>query len=1117
MYTAARLGPPSCSPTAQISVSLSSGRKTLNMNVSADPTTPDFQRSGEELPVSVDELRQLIEDKVSFLQLATADNQQGLVLEENPEQELSRFAALSQALTFHLQELQSRTEQELRNIQTQLCGIEGRLQQLTAEPPDLQQKKKQTEEEEATTASCPQTTAKLEAVVADRLIRSEQLVFQEQALSALRDLLTLDLHRYQEESRKLTCFTEKIIGRADRSNGEKTFICADGEESMQGKNEAEPEKNMHRPVSSQIPSKEGPHGGHVGSNLRRADSVKDLLSRFSGPTPYLFSSQSAFSGHRRILRSVSMESLNSSKSKLSVFTPSAVEEVGSSTPTITATPSRDAKQNEAESTKKGAKSTKITTRVESPVEGSTQKTDSETTSKLKTPKSGRDSVADSGLGSESEVDSNKQSDSPSEEEPSTPRATIVTQNPKYQLLMNHDLKTNGLSSRESNGPGGGGSVGDKSPLLSRWETTRMGTNNFRGSLESLASRDWDTGSDRTGVVDSPPRVFNSPYATTTSLDYTPTYRMSEYKVQGGLSPATSEMNLYSFNSRSTSPIGLPTSTLTGQRTRFSTYDTLRRRPEINNTQVAPVHYSVRSATLGAPNKKDFIEELTKQLDVCQKRNAFLEAESVEMEKERNQIRFEMRALLVNNEDLLRTNAQLNNELKKTREQMIDMDKESQGFRERCRAMEIEVKEAREMMVEANNQEYAFNFLQQSLNNKIQDAEENLEKQTQHAQSLAEKLWLAERQLEEMEVDKETRDKKTSELNSTILRLEEELSEALQSSTQNSAELNLHLKLREDAQMRVEELEEALLEKDQEVQRLQLLVSKLQGEVSGKLIDKERSLEEEIQLRERLQLQCRQAERTVDDLTMELHSTNQAKDDLAKQLKVAQEKLIDVETELEDLLESEQRWAAKHKKTLEQTEQLQLKLIQEKDLNDQLEMDKTFMERQIRELRMEVEELQSSRVQEDVVSRAESRAKELESALRAEERNKATLTNSISKLERKINELSDQLEEETRIANEQKDLMTQRMRTLKRQLNEAEEEATRKEAQYRHLQRELTEERETSSRLQRQLLDQHLQTKRKDNLTIRQTLDNLRLDLSGDEDDEEEEKPLSEQPTSVTKV
>lgn len=59
------------------------------------------------------------------------------------------------------------------------------------------------------------------------------------------------------------------------------------------------------------------------------------------------------------------------------------------------------------------------------------------------------------------------------------------------------------------------------------------------------------------------------------------------------------------------------------------------------------------------------------------------------------------------------------------------------------------------------------------------------------------------------------------------------------------------------------------------------------QVSGKLIYKEQTLEEEIQLRERIQLQCKQAERMVDDLHMELQSTNQARDDLAKQLKQAQ--------------------------------------------------------------------------------------------------------------------------------------------------------------------------------------------------------------------------------------
>ncbi|KAM8872778.1 uncharacterized protein ACB058_004595 [Synchiropus picturatus] len=376
---------------------------------------------------------------------------------------------------------------------------------------------------------------------------------------------------------------------------------------------------------------------------------------------------------------------------------------------------------------------------------------------------------------ESESDSNKQPDSLSEEEPLTPRV-IPAQNPKYQLFLNNDLKTNGLSSKDADGPGGGGSQGESNSRLSRWETTRPGVNHYRGSLESLASRDYDTMSDRIGV-DSPPRVFNSPYATTASMEYNPMHRMSDFKVQGGLSPATSEMNLLSYTNRSPSPVPLSTSTtLISNRPRFSAYDTLlKRRTDSNHSlpQVAPVHYSMRSNTMGGPNRKDFIEELTKQLDACQKRNQFLEAESVEMEKERNQIRFEMRGLLVNNEDLLRTNAQMNNEMKRMREQMIEIDREKQTLGERVREMEIEVKQARDMMVEANTQEYAFNFLQQSLKNQIQDAEENLEKQTQHTQTLSEKLWLAERRLEELEVDKDTRDKRSSDLNNTVFRLETE--------------------------------------------------------------------------------------------------------------------------------------------------------------------------------------------------------------------------------------------------------------------------------------------------------------------------------------------------------
>ncbi|KAF7652841.1 hypothetical protein LDENG_00091580 [Lucifuga dentata] len=1026
----------------------------------------DVQRN-EDFPASLDKLQELIEDKLHVLQTSFTEDQQVLACEEDAEgggRGLWRFAVLSEELTFDLRELQQQTEQELSSILTRRRAIGGRRRQLDAELVDLQEKKKQTEERLNRKSSIHVSTLllsdcqELQAAVSERLVQSETLLFQEEALGALHNLLSQNLHRYQEEMQKLSCFTQKILGQKNRLEEEEAASDGQKQQSMQGKNEhnnmqsenaaaavtSQLASSSQSPLSLQQRSKEeaeqawrtnqkkaGGGGLSRSSNLQRAGSVKVLITKFSGSDHVSPQSPASSNGFR-------VSTLQKSVSDQSLFSESIKPSSTSPIPSVTVTPPSSEIKNSP-----------VTTRMDCPAEGATEDGSAKTSdssnrsSEAQSPKtrlsaeSGGDSMADSVMGSESELETNKQPDSPaSEEEPSTPRVLPIRQNPKYQLFLNNDL-------------GVDGPAGENGSRLAQWESSRPGFNHFRGSLESLASRDWDTMSDRVGFVDSAPRVFNSP---------------------------VQDLNLYSFNGRSTSPVPGPIPAIAPPRSRLSTYEALtRRRAEVTST-VVPAHHTLRSSTLGASNKRDYIEELTKQMDACQKRNQFLEAESVEMEKERNQIRFEMRALLVNKEDLLRTNAQQANELKRTREQMIEMDRENQTMRERFRDMEIEIKEAREMMVEANTQEYAFNFLQQTLKNRIQDTEENLEKQTQHAQTLEEKLWLAERQLEELQVDKDSRDKKTAELNSNIIQMETELGEALQVSTQAAVELNLQQKLREDAQMRLEELEESMLEKDQELQRLQGLVSRLQEEACGKLSDTAQTLEEEIQLRERMQLQVKQAERTVEDLNMELQTCNQSRDELSKQLKQAQEKMIDLEADLEELHDSEQRWASKHKRAIEQTEQLQLKLIQEKDLNEQLESEKAVLERQLRELRLEVEELQSSRVQEDVISRTEGRVKELESALRAEERSKVVLTNTLSKLERKISEMSDQMEEEHRIATEQKDLMAQRIRSLKRQLNEAEEDASRKEAQYRHTQRELAEQREAAGRLQRQLLEQHLLTK-----------------------------------------
>lgn len=56
----------------------------------------------------------------------------------------------------------------------------------------------------------------LQASITERLVQSERLVFQEEALSTLRNLLTQDLQRYQEETQRLTCFTQKILKQSPR-------------------------------------------------------------------------------------------------------------------------------------------------------------------------------------------------------------------------------------------------------------------------------------------------------------------------------------------------------------------------------------------------------------------------------------------------------------------------------------------------------------------------------------------------------------------------------------------------------------------------------------------------------------------------------------------------------------------------------------------------------------------------------------------------------------------------------------------------------------------------------------------------------------------------------------
>lgn len=133
--------------------------------------------------------------------------------------------------------------------------------------------------------------------------------------------------------------------------------------------------------------------GLTRNSVQRAGSIKDLITRFSGPDHQVSPSgspQSPIMGAERVQKSASMEALESSKSSPS--TPISASQDGSSIPSINVTPPfKETIQNGVGPVQKGSRTTQITSRINFPPgDGAESRSQTNT---------GRDSVADSGMGS----------------------------------------------------------------------------------------------------------------------------------------------------------------------------------------------------------------------------------------------------------------------------------------------------------------------------------------------------------------------------------------------------------------------------------------------------------------------------------------------------------------------------------------------------------------------------------------------------------------------------------------------------------------------------------------------------------------------------------------------
>ncbi|XP_051515482.1 cingulin-like protein 1 isoform X2 [Myxocyprinus asiaticus] len=291
----------------------------------------------------------------------------------------------------------------------------------------------------------------------------------------------------------------------------------------------------------------------------------------------------------------------------------------------------------------------------------------------------------------------------------------------------------------------------------------------------------------------------------------------------------------------------------------------------------------------------------------------------------------------------------------------------------------------------------------------------------------------------------------------------EIVEASQSSTQ---ELQEQIdKYKEKNQREMAELQKQLREGELELDKSHLATKTLQEELAH--VQKE--LHQCQKERDEAMQRTNDLEQKVFDLEVEAE-TKAHSNDKSRQVKLLEDRVSQLEMELEEERQSGDMLLERIDRGREQLEQMRSELMQERASRQDLECDKIALDRQNKDLKSRIAHLEGSQKpnKEGLVAQMENRIQELEERLKGEERERANLQLANRRLERKVKEMMMQVDEEQHSLQDQKDQLNLRLKALKRQMDEAEEEIDRLEHSKKKLQRDLEEQQEANEQLQSQL-------------------------------------------------
>ncbi|XP_041736350.1 myosin-9-like isoform X1 [Coregonus clupeaformis] len=485
-----------------------------------------------------------------------------------------------------------------------------------------------------------------------------------------------------------------------------------------------------------------------------------------------------------------------------------------------------------------------------------------------------------------------------------------------------------------------------------------------------------------------------------------------------------------------------------------------------------------------------------------------EAEAREKETRALALTRELESLIDMKDEMDRANKLLRAEMEDLVSSKDDVGKSVHELEKSKRGMEQQLEEMRTQLEELEDELQATEDAKLRLEVNMQAMKAQYERDLAGRDEMGEeKKRQLIKQVREMELELEDERKQRSVAVAARKKLEldlKELEAAIDMANKNRDEALKQLK-KLQAQMKelLRELEDTRMSRDEIMAQAKENEKKLKSMEADMI-----QMTEELAAAERVK---RQAQQERDELQDEINNQAAKNGLIAEEKRRLEARIAQLEEELEEEQCNTELVNDRLKRTLLQTDQMTVEMTAERSTSQRLEGARSQLERQNKELKLKLQELEGTvkSKYKATIAALEAKIAQLEEQVDIETRERQQASKLVRRTEKKLKEVVLAVDDERRNTEQykdQSDKLNSRMKQLKRQLEESEEEAQRANANRRKLQRELEDATESADAMNREVSTLKSKLRRGDlPFTMRRI-----VSRAGIESDEESE-PKSETP------